>query len=143
VNAERTENSGRRGLVFYDADCPLCQAGVKRLGQTFTRRGFEWQPLQTPGLADRLGLSGTALQDEMKLQLADGRVVGGVDAWVCLFRSVWWLWPVGAVLSLPGFHVLGQFGYRWVAQNRHCLGGKCAASQHGRPRRVIPFLDLP
>jgi hypothetical protein len=113
------------------------------LGKIFARRGFEWVPLQTPGAAKRLGISEAALLDEMKLLLPDNHVLGGIECWIHLFRSVWWLWPIGTLLSLPGFNALGRACYRWVARNRYCVGGKCPASPEKRHRRKIPFMDLP
>ena len=85
----------------------------------------------------------------MKLLRADGRIVGGVDAWAVLFRSVWWLWPVGAMLGLPRVRWFGGVGYRWVARNRYCLGESCELPNHHRldqsqthPRHSA-FLELP
>jgi predicted DCC family thiol-disulfide oxidoreductase YuxK len=141
VHTEQTDIQGRRGWIFYNAECPICRRSRKVWGGIFARRGFEWLPLQTPGVANRLGLSETAVLEEMKLQLPSGRVLGGIDSWVVLFRSVWWLWPLGAMLSLPGFHGLGQACYRRIARNRYCLGGRCGFQ--GKPRRKIQFLDLP
>ena len=141
VHSETTGNSGPRGSIFYDAECPLCRAGQRALGIVFTRRGFEWVPLQTPGTAERLRISEAALREEMKLLLPDHRVVGGMDSWVHLLRAVWWLWPVGALLSMPGLRALGRACYRWVANHRYCLFGRCRSEGH--VRRTIPFLDLP
>jgi predicted DCC family thiol-disulfide oxidoreductase YuxK len=143
VHTETTEIKGIRGWIFYDADCPICLRGRRVWGEIFDRRGFEWLPLQTPDVVGRLGLSEAALLEEMKVQLPDGQVLGGIDSWVVLFRSVWWLWPIGFILSLPGFHALGQRSYRWLARNRYCLGGKCSVRVKPRRRRTIPFLDLP
>lgn len=143
MNTETTETTGRRGSIFYDLECPVCRRGRKVWGEIFDRRGFEWLPLQSPGAADRLGLPETALLEEMKLRLPDGQVIGGIDSWIVLFRSVWWLWPLGALLSLPGFHALGGGCYRWIARNRYCFGGKCGLGPKQRYRRKIPFLDLP
>jgi hypothetical protein len=112
------------------------------MGVLFSRRGFEWIPLQTPGIASRLQIPEESIRDEMKLQLPDGRVAGGVDVWGHLLRSVWWLWPLGVVISLPGFHFVSQVFYRVAARNRYRFGGKCA-SRPKRQRRTIPFLDLP
>ena len=119
-----------RGWVFYDGECQFCVRGAKRWGGLFARRGFLWLPLQTSGTPVRLGMDEAALRKEMKLLRADGHIVGGVDAWVVLLRSVWWLWPFGVLLGLPGARWFGSFGYRWVARNRYCLSGSCE-----RPRR--------
>jgi len=143
VNTETTESVGKRGSIFHDAGCPRCQAARVLAGPIFAKRGFDWVPLQTPGVAGRLGLSESALMEEMKLQLADGRVFGGIDSWIVLFRSVWWLWPFGVLLSLPGFYWLGQGTYRWLARNRYCFSGQCKVRKKDPHHRKIPFLDLP
>lgn len=101
VNVERTSNA-LRGEVLYDADCAICSRGTTGRDSFFERRGFHWLPLQEPDAATRLGVSDVELRAEMKLRLADGRVIGGVEAWAVLFRLVWWLWPVGVLIGLPG-----------------------------------------
>lgn len=130
------------GVVFYDAECALCRKGVARWGAWFIRRGFRWQPLQTPGTADRLGISESALREEMVLALADGTVVSGANAWGVLLRSVWWLWPLGFAMGLPGLSRFARLCYRWIARHRHCLGGHCVYAGAER-HRTIPFLQLP
>lgn len=133
-----------RGEVFYDAECALCARGAERWAGIFERRGFHWLPLQTPQTATRLGVSDTALRAEMKLRFANGRVVGGLDTWVALFRSVWWLRPLGWLLRLPGLSHLGRLTYRWIARNRHCLGGACGIHQHvAHTQRHAVFFELP
>ena len=82
-------------------------------------------PLQTPGTAERLGITESQLQAEMWLQLADGRKFSGVNAWSVQMRRVWWLWPVGVLLALPAFNAIGRALYRWIAKHRHCMGGAC------------------
>src|SRR5262245_58858699 len=91
-----------RGWVFYDAECRFCVAGQRRWGGLFARRGFAWLPLQTPGAAARLGVEESQLYEAMWLQTADGRSRSGMDAWALLFRSVWWLSPLGGLLAVPG-----------------------------------------
>jgi len=74
----------------------------------------------------------------MWLRLADGRTFGGVNAWGALLRHVWWLWPLGVLLVLPGVNAAARILYRWIAKNRHCLGGACTIRSHGKatpPRR--------
>lgn len=124
-------DAGVRGRVFYDAECRFCVAGMKRWGGLFARRGFVWLPLQTPGTAARLGVTDAQLLEEMWLQLADGRVASGVNAWATLMRSVWWLWPFGVLMAVPGINAIARLVYRWVARNRYCLGGSCKVHAHG------------
>jgi predicted DCC family thiol-disulfide oxidoreductase YuxK len=143
VNAENTENEGVSGWIFYDAACPICRTASRMLEDIFARRGFKWVPLQTPGTAGHLGFPEAALLEEMKLLLPDHRVLGGIESWIRLFRSVWWLWPLGTLLSLPGCNALGRVSYRWLARHRYRLAGKCPASPQKRHRRTIPFMDLP
>ncbi len=132
------------GWIYFDGECPLCAAGVTRWGGLWARRGFRWLPLQTPGVAARLGLTEKALHEEMRLLLPDGQVKGGAEAWAILLRAVWWLWPLGALLGVPGLRRLGRFSYRWIADHRHCWSGGCASSPPAqRRRRLIAFFDLP
>lgn len=133
-----------RGRVFYDAGCRFCVAGRRRWGGLFERRGFVWLPLQTPGTAARLGITEDQLRAEMWLQCADGRAFSGVGAWSELLRQVWWLWPLGMLIALPGFNALARVLYRWIARNRHCLGGSCQIHSHdSAPHRHAAFLELP
>jgi len=136
VNTETTQTNDThavRGWIFFDADCRACVTGRERLGAMFESRGYRWLPLQTPGAAARLGVSETELRAEMRLQLADGQVFGGIDTWVHLWRSVWWLWPLGVLASLPGVHSLAGALYRWVARNRYCFSGRCVVTKGSIP----------
>jgi len=125
------------GTVFFDAECSLCVANRRRWGRIFERRGFVWLPLQTPGAAKRLGITDAQLQEEMWLQLADGRNCSGVNAWSMLMFRVWWLLPLGLVIALPGFNAAARAIYRRIAKNRHCLGGACRIPSH---HKTMPHL---
>jgi len=147
MTTEITDNKAIEpaGWIFFDAECRFCVAHRRRWGRIFERRGFVWLPLQTPGTAERLGISESQLHAEMWLQLADGRKFSGVNAWSAQMRHVWWLWPLGAMLALPGFNAAARGLYRWLAKNRHCIGGQCRISprQPGEPHRHATFLELP
>jgi predicted DCC family thiol-disulfide oxidoreductase YuxK len=133
-----------RGCVFYDADCRFCVAARTRWGPLFERRGFLWLPLQTPGTAARLGVTEAQLQEEMWLQRADGRTASGVNSWGVLMRAVWWLWPLGMVLAIPGINAVAARLYRGIARNRYCLRGTCRIHSHGPPRhRHGAFMEFP
>jgi predicted DCC family thiol-disulfide oxidoreductase YuxK len=114
-----------RGWIFYDADCALCVGTMRRVRRLLEKRGFRWVPLQTPGTAVRLGVREVAFETRMHVLTDSGRVYQNADALGALCRSVWWLWPFGALLALPGFLQAGRLGYNWLARNRYCLGGQC------------------
>lgn len=137
-----TDNNAIAGWVFYDAECDFCLRSVARWGRLFARRGFVWKPLQSPGAAAQLRVTEAELYAELKLLRPDSRVLGGIDAWTTLMRSVWWLWPLGALLTLPGLHAAGAWTYRWVARHRHCLGGACRLQTHPSHRHTT-FFELP
>jgi predicted DCC family thiol-disulfide oxidoreductase YuxK len=119
-------NAGR-GWIFYDANCPFCVWGRNRLGRLLESRGFHWLPWQTAGAAQRVGVTASAFDTRMHLLTGDGRVRHNSDALAVMCRAVWWLWPLGMLLGLPGFRQAGRLGYDWFARHRHCLGGRCRA----------------
>jgi len=134
MNTEITDNKATlpSGWIYFDAGCRFCVAHRRRWGRVFEDRGFIWLPLQTLGAAERLGITESQLLAEMWLQLANGRTFGGVNAWGALLRRVWWLWPLGILLGLPGFNAAARVLYRWIAKNRHCLGGACTIPSQGK-----------
>ena len=134
-----TNNEPVRGWIFYDAACAFCVRGRRRVGRLFEARGFDWFPLQTHGAAARLGVTESAFDLRMHLLTADGRVLHNADALGVLCRSVWWLWPLGFLLLVPGFRELGRLAYDWFARNRYCVGGACGVDPKARGR--VEFLD--
>lgn len=145
TEAGTSERTRVAGWIYFDGECRFCVAGRNRWGRVFERRGFVWVPLQTPGSADRLGITPEQLNAEMWFLPAGGGPQGGVYAWIALMRHVWWLKPVGWVLRLPGILTLAKAGYKKLASNRHCLGGRCRIPRHvpKESRRHSVFLELP
>ena len=144
MHTEITDTNAKlTGWIYYDAECPFCVRGVMRCREVFGRRGFQWLPLQTAGVADELRVTEADLRMEMKLLLADGRIAGGVAAWLILFRSVWWLWPIAIFLGLPGIRTIAHHAYAWIARNRYCLGGACRVRERNRKHRHGVFFELP
>ena len=126
MNTEITDYkvSATTGWIFFDAECRFCVAGRRRWGKVFERRGYVWRPLQTPGIASRLGVTEEQLMAEMWVLPTGGRPLNGVSAWIELMRRVWWLWPIAMLLALPVINSIGQVVYRWIARNRYCLAGR-------------------
>ncbi len=110
--------------------------------------GFEMLPLQTPGTAERLGVTQAALLERMHLLTADGRRYAGADAYVEMARARAWSRPLVWMSAIPGVTPLLRRIYDQIAARRHCLAGACrveVAFQTPFPRhkRTRVFLELP
>ena len=132
------------GWLVYDGDCALCTRLVRWFRGPLERRGYALVPLQAPWIAARLHISYRVapedLLKEMRVLTGDGRCLGGSVGVLHLAREIWWTWPLWALAKLPGMPALLDFGYRSVAQHRHCVGAvgqritACAVGKDARPR---------
>ena len=121
----RSVPTGCTGWLYYDGACPFCLRWVDRLGFIARRGGFELVPLQSDAARRILGLAEGELPTEMKLRLADGRLLGGVDACIVLAEAAGWTVPLGWLARVPGVNALAWRAYRWIAANRYCFAGQC------------------
>lgn len=74
----------------------------------------------------RFGLS--ILPDDVDREMylvRPGRALGGYDAYRRLALLLPALWPVAPLLWLPGISHLGRWMYRWLADRRLALFGRC------------------
>jgi predicted DCC family thiol-disulfide oxidoreductase YuxK len=140
MNSKREETN--RGWVLYDGECPLCIASAKKFAPLLHRHGFDFAPLQTRWVQERLGLKPDELLAEMKLLTDEGKVFGGADAVLQIARKIWWAWPLFVLAQIPGAKNLFRAIYRRVAANRHCLGVACAV-QISSPHRHATFFEIP
>ncbi len=120
-NNNPPEEAPREGWILYDGDCSLCSGPAGRFAPPLIRRGFSLTPLQTPWVAQRLGLKPGEIPDEMKLLTAKGVVFGGHQALLQIARRTWWGWIFHVLFRLPGMDAAGAHCYRWMADRRHML----------------------
>lgn len=144
---DTSSNTSSGAWVFYDHRCPVCRATVGRWRRVFEARRIEFAALQSHWVRERLGLAPGELPDEMKLMTPDGRILGGPTAIAWMFRRVPWLWPLGVLMVVPGFHAASRWVYQWVARNRYCLGDVCELPPMRLDRRrhlaATTFLETP
>lgn len=132
MNTELTKITGIneiQGWILYDGECPICRRWVARLEDMFTKRGFDFAPLQAPWVRECLGPDVVGTLTEMRVFTLDGRLFGGADAVLFLVGRIWWAWPVCLLKWVPGGRRLLQLGYRWIAARRYCLGTVCDRSR--------------
>src|SRR5438132_1228824 len=129
-----------RGWILYDGECPICRAWAARVEDMFTKRGFDFAPLQAPWVSECLGVDIATTLTEVRVVTRERKVFGGADAIVFLAQSVWWAWPLVWCAKLPGAVFLLRRLYRSVAERRHCLNGACSLLPdiHSTQPQVLP-----
>ncbi|MBK7998779.1 MAG: DUF393 domain-containing protein [Verrucomicrobia bacterium] len=138
MNTEITVNKTTQGWVYYDAGCAFCVATITRLSSLLGRHGFRLLPLQTPGAAARISVSGEALLARMHLLMVDGRRYAGADALVEIAQGISWARLLVAATRLPAILPLLRRGYDWIAAHRTCDHGTCVVQRKSnRPHNSI------
>jgi predicted DCC family thiol-disulfide oxidoreductase YuxK len=143
VNTEITVIEDAHGWIFFDASCRLCAGSAARANRWLERHGFHLVPLQTPGSAERVGVTADALFARMHLLTRDGRRFAGADAFVEIARHLWWARPLAGAASFPAANSLLHRCYDWIAANRYGLGGTCRVQGRHSPMDWLPLLVLP
>src|SRR5207248_1946906 len=88
-----------KGWVLYDGGCGMCRRGIRTLGGLLRRLGYRAAPLQEPWVHEAVG-KGTG-RDEVLVLTADGKVRGGVEAYLHVANEVWWGKPLAWVGRIP------------------------------------------
>ncbi len=112
--------SPARGWILYDGQCRYCIAAAKKFERLFGRRGFDFLPLQTPWVQERLGLDPEARLEEMRVLTAAGDDFAGAAAIVFLMKQVWWARPFYFLARQRGINGFVDQSYRWIAAHRGC-----------------------
>lgn len=119
-----TDKLNTRGWIAFDQTCPFCRRAVATWGPLFRKRGFQFIPLQTDWVAQRLGLEPGETPNEFKLLLPDGRQMGGCQS-VPTVGS-------GCLVDGPIWRAIGIAGAVSFDRSR-VSGGGYSAAMPGRP----------
>jgi predicted DCC family thiol-disulfide oxidoreductase YuxK len=119
-----------RGWVLYDGECRFCVRWLRFWEPVLRQNGFGVEALQANWVAPALGMPVAELLHDIRVYTRDGETVSGANAYLYVMRRVWWMWPLWAVFTLPGFNALMHAGYRWFARNRYCVSGACRIHPH-------------
>lgn len=111
-------------VVLYDGHCPICTAQVRKLPWWDCQRKLSYLSIHDPEVTRRWpGLSRERLMQEMLLIDRRGNEHWGPEAIRYLTRRLRRLWWASPFLHLPGSMIVWRPLYRWIARNRHRLGG--------------------
>jgi predicted DCC family thiol-disulfide oxidoreductase YuxK len=111
------------GVLFFDGACGMCTRSVYFLMRHDRTGNVETEPLQGPGVAERLGIRHDQLLEAMRWLDSSGTVYTGAEAWAAA-----WSVALGTRLPLliyriPGIRFIQNAAYRWVADHRYRLPG--------------------
>ena len=125
MNPDSTSSLRPTGWILYDDSCGLCRRWIPFWEKPLQRRGFAIAPLQAEWVRDKLSLDDAALLRDLRLLLADGRLISGADVYRYAMRRIWWAWPLYLFSVTPGFRRLFDAGYRKFANNRFRVSLVC------------------
>ena len=140
---EPPEAASLRGWIFYDADCGFCRDLALHFEDLFAARGFQFEPLQSEWVQQRLNLTKEQALEEMRVLTSTGEVLGGADAVILLARQLWWAAPLAWLARMPWSHAILHRLYRWVAAHRTCAIKSAAARSFASRTRWFALAILP
>ncbi|MDX2034988.1 MAG: DUF393 domain-containing protein [Blastocatellia bacterium] len=131
------DRSPGKTVVIYDGQCRICAGQMRTLARLDLTGRLTYLSLHDPRVRDRCpDLSFDQLMARMYALAPDGARHAGPNAvrWICARLPV--LWPLAALLALPGIRTLWDRTYPWIAEQRYRFGRtQCAEGTCALPRR--------
>lgn len=111
------------GTLFFDGACGMCTRSMDLL-KKFDRTGkIHIEPLQSPGVAEHLGVEPTRLLDAARWLDVSGTVYEGAEAMnAALSTAIGTRIPL-VVYRIPGIRFIEDVVYRWVVAHRYKFPG--------------------
>ena len=111
------------GTLFFDGKCGMCTRSRNFLLKLNRTGDLLTEPLQTPGTAERLGISDASLMDAVRWLDATGNVYAGAEAANAAVSAALGTRVPLLIYRIPGIRSLEDAVYRWVADHRYRFPG--------------------
>jgi predicted DCC family thiol-disulfide oxidoreductase YuxK len=111
------------GTLFFDGKCGMCTRSRNLLLKLNRTGDLLTEPLQTPGTAERLGISDASLMDAVRWLDATGDVYAGAEAANAAVSAALGTRVPLLIYRMPGIRSLEDAVYRWVADHRYRFPG--------------------
>ena len=114
---------GMDGVLIFDGKCGMCtrvRNGLLRLNRTGRLRT---EPMQKPGVSERVGVATERLPDSVWWLDSPGVVFGGAKAMNAAVSTALGTRLPLQVYRLPGVGPVQETVYRWVAAHRYRFRG--------------------
>jgi predicted DCC family thiol-disulfide oxidoreductase YuxK len=116
-------NEGMTGVLFFDGACGMCTRAHDFLVRHDRTGSLETEPLQGPGVAERLGVPDERLLEAMRWLDSSGAVYTGAEAWAAAWSVALGTRLPLLVYRIPGIRLVQNAVYRWVADHRYRFPG--------------------
>lgn len=121
-----TKHRPDRDTVLYDGQCRFCRSQIAILRRSDLGGSLRFTSLHDPSVAvDFPELAYDDLLQQMYVVSRAGQARGGAVAVRYLSRKLPLLWPMAALLHLPGSLPLWKALYAFVARHRLRIAGRC------------------
>ncbi|WP_447895634.1 MULTISPECIES: thiol-disulfide oxidoreductase DCC family protein [unclassified Vreelandella] len=111
-------SSARKINVYYDGQCPLCRRERRRFERLAGKRGRDVVWCDVAEYEQTLAKHGIARETALRslhIELEDGRIIEGIDAYRLLMKRIPWLSPGAYIIGLPGIKQgLRRYYDHWV-----------------------------
>ncbi len=124
MNADenRKRNAPKSALVIYDGTCPMCTFQMRVLSRLDRQNRIRFLPIDDPEAAQEApNLTRSQLREAIHVLTPDKQIHRGARAIRFLAARLWPLWPLCAILWIPGVIYVSEIVYAMVSRNRHRL----------------------
>lgn len=116
-------NTGPAGTLFFDGACGMCTRCRDLLVRMDRTRKLQTEALQSPGVAERLGIAPSQLLESVRWMDLSGAVYSGAEAAnAAVCAAIGTRIPL-VIYRIPGVRFIEEAIYRWVAANRYRFPG--------------------
>jgi predicted DCC family thiol-disulfide oxidoreductase YuxK len=111
------------GTLFFDGACGMCTRSRDFLLKLDRTGNVQTEPLQSPGVAERLGITPASLLDSVRWLDSSGVVYSGARAANAAFCAAIGSRIPLAIYRIPGIRFIEDVVYRWVVAHRYRFPG--------------------
>jgi predicted DCC family thiol-disulfide oxidoreductase YuxK len=111
------------GVLFFDGACGMCTRARNFLVRHDKTGDLATEPLQGPGVAERLGIPQDQVLEAMRWLDSSGAVYTGAQAWAAAWSVALGTRVPMLIYRLPGIRFAQDVVYRWIANHRYRFAG--------------------
>jgi predicted DCC family thiol-disulfide oxidoreductase YuxK len=111
------------GVLFFDGACGMCTRARNFLVRHDKTGDVATEPLQGPGVAERLGIPQDQVLEAMRWLDSSGAVYTGAQAWAAAWSVALGTRMPMLIYRLPGIRFAQDVVYRWIANHRYRFAG--------------------